>query len=200
VRVVALVRHGEDLGGERMAARGGAGLSARGRAQARAAGEFLAPLGAAVCCSPVARARETAEVLSAGAAVRVLDGLAPLDLGDWEGARADAAAPLAEALQRPGGGAPGGETLEALRARATVALDEARETGGHVVVVAHRMTNAVLLADALGLPPEAAPRVQQDPGAVSLLLEDRGGRLRPAAVNLTPLDPLRIGAAAVRVL
>jgi hypothetical protein len=62
------------------------------------------------------------------------------------------------------------------------------------------MTNAVLLADALGLPPEAAPRVQQDPGAVSLLLEDRAGRLRPAAVNLTPLDPLRRAAAAVRVL
>jgi broad specificity phosphatase PhoE len=200
VRVVALVRHGEDLGGERLAARGGAGLSVRGRAQARAAREFLAPLAAGVCSSPAPRARETAEVLSGGVVVRVLDGLAPLDLGEWEGARADAAAPLADALQRPGGRAPGGETLEALRVRATAALDEARDADGHVVVVAHRMTNAVLLADALGLPPEAAPRVQQDPGAVSLLLEDRAGRLRPAAVNLTPLDPLRRAAAAVRVL
>jgi broad specificity phosphatase PhoE len=130
----------------------------------------------------------------------VLPGLAALDLGAWEGIASEAATLLADVLQRAGGAAPDGETLEALRTRATAALAEARRAPGHVVVVAHRMTNAVLLADALGLPPEAAYRVQQDTGAVSLLLEDRRGRLRPAAVNLTPLDPLRRAAPAVHVV
>jgi broad specificity phosphatase PhoE len=159
VRVVALVRHGE----EQCGAEGeGCGLSARGRSEAAAARDLLALLRPrTVWSSPARPARETAMAIAAAAA-RPLPGLA-------EG---------------------GGGAIEALA--------EAREVPGHLVLVGHAAANALLLAEVLGMPSEAAGRLQQDPGAVSLLVEDRRGRLRVAAVNLTPLDPLRRAVAAVR--
>jgi len=160
VRVVALVRHGE----EQCGAEGEAcGLSARGRSEAAAARDLLGPLRPrTVWSSPARPARETAMAIAAAAAVRPLPGLAE-------------------------GGA-----------RAAAALAEAREVPGHLVLVGHGAATARLLSEVLGMPSEAAGRLQQDPGAVSLLVEDRRGRLRVAAVNLTPLDPLRRAVAAVR--
>jgi broad specificity phosphatase PhoE len=163
VRVVALVRHGEEqCGGEGE----GCGLSARGRAEAEAARDLLEPLGApTVWSSPARPALETAAAIAGAGPVRLLPGL--------------------------------GERGPDLAA-AAAALREAREAPGHLVLVGHRMGHALVLAEVLGMPPEAAGRVQQDTGAVSLLLEDRRGHLRAAAVNLTPLDPLRRAVAAVR--
>ncbi len=78
-------------------------------------------------------------------------------------------------------------------------LRQALPRTGNVLVVAHRLTNAVLLAEHLGLEPEQALRIPQDHAAVSLLsLED--SRDRVLALNITPLHPLRLERAQVEDL
>ena len=59
------------------------------------------------------------------------------------------------------------------------------------------MTNAVLLAELLGLPPRDACLVQQDPGGVTILARE-GERLAVPMLNISPLDPLRTRAVTSR--
>lgn len=201
MRLIALVRHGETEAAEAvLAARSRRSLSGRGRAQAAAAAQFLAPVPwARVVASDLPRARETARILADAGPVEDDPRLAPLDLGDWEGAPLDRTPELERRIREPGGRPPGGESLRQLGDRAWAALEEARRAPGNILLVAHRLTNAVLLARALGLGVDVAWLIQQAPGGVSVLIEERG-RIRPALVNVTPLDPLRLESRAVGVV
>lgn len=199
--MIAVLRHGAERGADPggVASRSAGGLSADGRAQAAAAARFLAPLGEPeVWSSPAPRALETARIVAGDRPVRVHRDLRGMELGDWEG-RARAA-DLAEALTPAAGRAPGGESLADLGERAGRALAEAAAADGDVVMVGHRMANAAMLGAALGLPPELAWLAQQSPGAVSALLADGPGRPRPGLLNVTPADPLRLGARRVGVV
>jgi broad specificity phosphatase PhoE len=121
-------------------------LSARGRAQAEAAGERFADLAiAAVYASHIRRARETAEAIAAVAGVEVREerGLREIEIGTVEDtmALADRLAWLAMVAMRDGSwtGIPGTEPSAAVRSRMLAALDgiAERHTGTRVAVVSH---------------------------------------------------------------
>jgi broad specificity phosphatase PhoE len=204
MRMAAIMRHGEpeDLGENvSIAAEESRGLSALGRRQAEAARAWLAGLEpVAVLCSDSPRAIETARIAGAPLEPTILPDLAGLRLGVWEeqplsGQRDRIRRLVSGELAPP----EGGETVRQVAERAQRALDGALPAEGNVLVVAHRLTNAVLIANKLGLEPELALRIPQDHAAVSLVsLED--SRDRVLAVNVTPLDPLRLSRLQVEDL
>jgi probable phosphoglycerate mutase len=201
--LVALLRHGEEDEGADgrvgLESRSPRGLSARGRAQAEAARDFLVSLDAErVACSDVPRAIETALVVAAGRPIDVVPQLGGMDLGEWEGSPASDLPDLARVLGDPSLRPPGGESLADLAARFRPAFLGVLPSEGAAIVVAHRMSNAVLVADLLGLPPADAALVQQDPGAITILAREPGGRLAVQMLNISPLDPLRAGAVTSR--
>ncbi len=194
--LLLLLRHGaaEGSGEGRLVGRTDAALLPPGEAQMReaAAGvrDLLRGAGAAMAfASPRRRARRSAEVLmealdppSPASALRVVEGLAEVDLGEWEGetyASLMAKDPgrmrahYADIVRsRP----PGGESLEDLRARVLPAWGEirAQAAGGCAVVVAHAAVNRVILCDALGIPLENFFRLEQDFAALNAI-EYHGG-------------------------
>lgn len=193
--LVALMRHGEEApapdGRVGVESRSRRGLSPTGRAQAEAARDFLASLDAPrVACSDAPRAIETARIVAAGRPVDVVAALAGLDVGEWEGRSAAELPDLARVLSDPSARPPGGESLADLEARVQPALLAALPERGDAVVVAHRMTNAVLLAGLMDLPLADAGLIQQDPGGITILAR-RDGSLSVQMLNLNPLDPLR---------
>ncbi len=126
-------------------------LTALGRQQAGELAERVAGFGLAqVFCSPLLRARETAQTVTERLGLpgpRVLDGLCELDIGSLEG-RSDAAAwqihddvHAAWAAGDLEARFPDGESRLSLLARLTEALSEvaqsAAETSGGVLLVAH---------------------------------------------------------------
>lgn len=199
--LVALLRHGEEDGaadGRRVESRSRRGLSATGRAQAEAARDFLASLGATrIASSDRPRAIETARIVAAGRPVDVVPALGSMDLGEWEGRPASEVPELGRVLSDPALRPPGGESLADLAARFRSAFLGVLPPEGDAIVVAHRMTNAVLLAEMLGLPPRDAALVQQDPGAITILARE-GERLAVQMLNVSPLDPLRTRAVTSR--
>lgn len=111
-------------------------LSMQGEAEAHAAVPHLEGRGInGICCSPLKRARRTAEIIGQGLGLPVVDmpGLEEMDVGRYEGVadyswvqswRQDAAI----------------ETLEpfpAVRTRVTSAVNQALTHASHVLIVAH---------------------------------------------------------------
>ena len=155
------------------------GLSERGRAHADAlAGDLAREPIAAVYTSPLQRARATAAPLAAqlGLEAVVEPDLRELDFGELEGLT------IAEAAERypvesgwmlaPGDAVfPGGETVAALRARATGAARTVaeRHADGTVAVFTHAVTIRAILADALAMPPDAMFRLDQSYGGISVV-------------------------------
>jgi broad specificity phosphatase PhoE len=201
--LVALLRHGEEDGADparRIETRSRRGLSSRGRAQARAARDFLAPLDAdRIVCSDSVRAIETAAIVADGRPLEIVPELAGLALGEWEGRGIGELPELARVLTGREARPPQGESLGDLHARAWPAFAHALPESGDAIVVAHRLVNAVLLAGPLGLSLDAAGLIQQGAGAVSVL-ERAGSELTVSMLNVTPLDPLRCGLSAVTLL
>ena len=132
-------------------------LNPAGREDARRMAAILAarPL-AAIYCSDLLRARQTAEVLArvTGAPLILEPRLREVALGDWEGQLfSDIRARYPEEIRlrllqplhsRP----PGGETLWEVWLRVKSAVDEiaARHPGQEVAIVAHGLSLAVLIA------------------------------------------------------
>ena len=194
--LLALLRHAEEFGtsapGARVHTRGPRGISERGRAQAQAAARFLEPLAAQrVISSDARRAVETAEIIAAGRPVEIVPELAGLDLGDWDGLPLEEMPELAAVLSDPARRPPRGESLANLLERARPAFHAALSVDGDAIVVSHRMTNAVLLAEMMGLPPDHAGLILQDPTGINVI--DRRGRAPAVAMlNVSPLDPMRL--------
>ncbi len=178
---VTLLRHGEPDWTPVGASVPDPGLTAYGRAQARAVAPRIAAAGIdAIYVSPYRRAQETAEPLAQIARVApvILPGLAEIGV-DVDGlSQEDVDRYFTDASQRPlaehWSGWPGAETFRDFHARVTAALEDllarhglrARREPAHdftqwdlggepaqIAVVAHGGTNAVALAHLLDVPP-----------------------------------------------
>lgn len=191
-----LLRHGQtELSVERRySGRGNPPLTALGREQAANAAKMLGDKGniAAIVCSPLGRARETAEAAGRmlGLPVRVLDGLIETDFGAWEGmtfleARDQDPELHARWLGDPSVPPPGGgesfdqvrERIEGVR-RDLVAL----YPGANVLVVSHVTPIKTLLQLALGVGPSLLYRLHLDLASLSIaeFYPDGGASVRLA--------------------
>jgi probable phosphoglycerate mutase len=119
---------------------------------------------AAVICSPLARARQTADAVADATGAPVLEspGLIETDFGAWEGLTFAEAAERDPELHRawlsdPAVPTPGGESFEQVRERVAAVRDEllVRHGGATLVLVSHVTPIKMLLR--LGL--EAGPSI-----------------------------------------
>ncbi len=196
---VFLLRHGatEWSANGRHTGRTDIELTTRGRELAIAAGRVLAGVrGPAadppvtVLTSPRVRARDTAEL--AGLKPTVDGRLVEWDYGDYEGLTTPEIrqeAPGWTVWTHP---IPGGESAEAVGARADGVLTECRRAvgSGDVVLVGHGHFSRVLTARWLGLPPTAGVGFKLDAGGLSVLGDERGVP-RLDHINLVELDEPR---------
>ncbi len=175
------MRHGEPAWIVDGIAQGDAGLTGRGRRQARLVADRLAsrsPELTEILVSPARRARETADPLIAatGLPAHIVPDLVEIRTPDWSGKPAEAVADLlASSRHRPPeawwAGLPGGESFADFHERirgALLRLLAARGTRPHpehpllwqveedhhrIAVVAHAGANAVAMGVLLGLDP-----------------------------------------------
>lgn len=176
--LVWLVRHGETEWSTagRHTGRTDLPLTDLGRRQAKAIGDLVGEVkDAYVLCSPLERARDTAEL--AGFRVDAIDAdLTEWDYGDYEGLtsaqiRAD----------RPGwelwtDGAPGGERPDDVARRADRVLDRARQLvpARTVVLVAHGHICRMIAARWIGMAPAGGRHLLLGTAAPSLLAAQYG--------------------------
>ena len=175
-----LFRHGEtawSLSGQHTG-RTDLPLTTAGRRRARAIGRRLSgrPF-ALVMSSPLARALETCRLAGYGEAAELSDDLMEWDYGDYEGRRT---ADIQK--ERPGwslwrDGVPGGETVEAVGARARAVIATASAAAGDVALFAHGHVLRVLGACWLGLPPDGGRLFALGTAAVSVLGYERDTRV-----------------------
>lgn len=119
-------------------------------------------------CSPLARARRTAELLRPGAPVTIEPRLREMSFGVWEGRtivelRATVGAEFVDAERRgldfqP----PGGESPRATMARLSEWVTDIAAAGEPVVAVSHKATMRALLALATGWDMTARPPMKLD--------------------------------------
>jgi probable phosphoglycerate mutase len=147
-----IVRHGATEWSEtgRHTSRTDLPLLPEGREQARALGRALDPADFdRVLCSPLQRARETCELAGFGDRMEIIEELREWDYGDYEGLT------TAEIRERDPGwnmwrdGCPGGESPEAVAARADRVLSQLG--GARAIVFAHGHLLRVLSARWIGL-------------------------------------------------
>jgi len=197
VTVFHLLRHGEHvLRGRVLAGRTpGVGLSARGRAEIAAVADRLAEEQiAALCSSPLQRARETAEILAErlDLPIEYREDVLELDFGEWTGLTFDAVR-ADERWQlwstcRSIATVPGGESMRQVQERAVKALFELRQAhcDGTVVVVSHGDVIRAALLFALGMPLDLYARIDIDIASISTIeVFDTGFRVR--RLNQRPL-------------
>jgi probable phosphoglycerate mutase len=179
-------------------------LNARGREQARAAGEGLREMAFdRAVTSGLARTEETARLVLAGRAVpvEVEPRLREIETGrmrEWSGVSA-------EQVQRAVLGALddlttesrflAGETFGELGERLESCWRDllARPDWRTLLVVAHGVVNRWLLCHAVGAPLPALAGFEQDAACINLIEVDKTGRCLVRLVNFTPLDPTKAG-------
>lgn len=189
-----LIRHGATAWNEagRIQGRSDPGLSAGGRA---AVARWALPAGAAWAaearwiCSPLRRARETAEILH-GAPVACEPRLAEMDWGAWEGRSlaglrdefgADMIANEGRGLDfRP----PGGESPREVQRRLQPLLAELAAVGADVVAVSHKGVLRAVYALASGWDLTGKPPAKLRDGCAQSFTLDRAGRPRVERLNI----------------
>ncbi len=159
--MLILVRHGESTGNAAglLLGRIDASLTDRGLAQARALGPALVGVSRLIC-SPLDRARTTAEALGTGLPIEVDERWIEVDYGQLDGCPLGSVPPemWAEWRSDPDFRPPGGETLVELGARVGSACAEhfavegaGARAEGAVVVVTHMSPIKAATCWALGL-------------------------------------------------
>jgi broad specificity phosphatase PhoE len=155
-------------------------LTDAGREAARALAPRLADVEfAAVRCSPLGRARETATLagIDLGAPNAVLDDdLLEWDYGDYEGITTPQ---IRET--RPGwflwrDGCAGGEDAADVGARVDRVIDAVCRVEGNVLIVAHGHLLRVLGSRWITEPPSHGARLSLDTGSICVLGQERGVR------------------------
>ena len=162
-------------------------LNDEGREQARATGEWLAPLSGtfdAVVSSPVRRTRETAEILAQFFDLEIDEepGIAEMEFGTWDGMSFtevheqypdEISSWLGDLESAP----HGGESFRAVEKRVLEGRDRivSSYAGQTVVCVSHVTPIKTLVADALGAPLEAVYRMELAPASVTVISYFRGG-------------------------
>ncbi len=158
------------------------GLTDDGRAQVRAAAEWLSPMADrvdGVLGSPVRRARESAEILAELLGEHEVveePGFAEMEFGRWDGltfgdVSERHAEELAGWLGQTHVAPPGGESFEQVQERVEAALGRvlADHAGRTVVVASHVTPIKVLVAGALGAPLRAMYRMELSPASVTVI-------------------------------
>jgi probable phosphoglycerate mutase len=176
--VIWLVRHGETEWSRdgRHTSHTDLPLTAHGRGQAAAiARQLHGHAFARVLCSPLRRARETAQLLDV-ADVEIDDDLSEIDYGDYEGLTS---AEIRESV--PGWTVfthdmPGGESLDHAAARADRVIWSAEDVGDDVLLVAHGHILRILAARWLEQPPSFGARLLLETATVSVLGYERETR------------------------
>ncbi len=148
-----------------------------------------------VWSSTMLRSRQTADAIADGLPLGVLPGIEELDCGEWDGLSFDeirARFPEEYALrgEDPARPMPGGETLDALAARALDALGALlAHTEGNLAVCAHAGVNRVLIRKLTGRPFSEREPVPQPYLCVNILRFD-GSALTVSAVARTAAELL----------
>ena len=156
-------------------------LNEEGRAQARATGEWLAPLADdfdVVISSPVRRTRETAEIVAEHLRldIEVEDGIAEMEFGSWDGLSFtevqerfpdDLSAWLGDLDAAP----HGGESLRTVQKRVLEGRDRILEqyAGRTVVAVSHVTPIKVIVAEAMGASLDGVYRMELGPASVTVV-------------------------------
>ncbi|MFT3799738.1 MAG: histidine phosphatase family protein [Burkholderiaceae bacterium] len=183
---IILARHGhvDWIAPERFRGRAELALSPLGERQAKALGRRIAQSWKPdlIHTSPLSRCMHTGGAIAeaAGARTEVLEALADIDYGEWQGltheevrsrwpdeARAWFDAPDLAVI-------PGGETLADVLVRALKVLQLVlrHHAGRTVVLVGHDSINRVLLLQCLGLPLSRYWRIKQEPCCVNEITVD----------------------------
>ena len=145
-------------------------LTQNGRALAMQWAPILAQLNfALVLTSPLQRARETCDLTGLGERAEIDGDLMEWDYGDYEGLT-----PKQIHEQEPEwllfrDGCPGGETPEAVAARADRVIARVRAIGQNVAMFAHGHIFRVFVARWIGLPPAAGSHFLLDTATVCVL-------------------------------
>jgi probable phosphoglycerate mutase len=177
---VVLVRHGETewSSSGRHTSYTDIALTPRGCEQAHSLAARLREIDfSLVLSSPRARARMTCEFAGLAARSEVTDDLAEWNYGDYEGkttAEIRAAVPGWTIFRD---GAPGGETAEAVAARADRMLARAVDAGGVVAMFSHGHFLRVLGARWIGEPAAAGAWLGLDTATLSFLGHEREQRV-----------------------
>lgn len=176
---LTVIRHGPTEWSEngRHTGRTDLPLLASGRERARALASVLDPGEyALVLCSPLLRARETAALAGfASTAVECAE-LREWDYGDYEGLTTAEIHARAPDWSLWSDGAPGGESPDAVAARAELVIARAGTAAGPVLMFAHGHILRVLGARWLGQPVSFGARLVLDPATVSQLGHEHGQR------------------------
>lgn len=154
-------------------------LTERGERMAQQAAARIASAGGidAIVSSPLGRARQTAQYCAdaLGMSVTVMDELAELDFGEWEGktfAEVIAEDPdqhqkwLGDTSMAP----PGGESVQAVNRRVKKALESLKEQypAGNVLVVSHVTPIKLFLRAALDAPTNVVNKIHLDLASLSI--------------------------------
>lgn len=176
---IILARHGETEWNVSEIFRGRADieLSENGKRQAVLLAEYLSDAKIdAVYSSPLRRALTTAEEITGyhNLKVRIGSSLIDFDYGRWQGlslkqVRDRFPALYATWISHPDRVTmPGGESLDDVRERAAIMVDEViARHNGTVVLVAHRVVNKVLICALLGLDNSRFWQIRQDTGGIT---------------------------------
>lgn len=177
-----LVRHGEPAAEKPdiCCAAPEIGLSETGLLQMEGVAGYLQtePL-AAIYCSPLKRALESARILASihGCPLEVVPDLRELDFGEFSGLTFDEISARDSEfyrrwMKRPTSVRfPNGEDFRDMRVRVLMSVDAIRRerAGQTSVIVSHAGVNRLLIAHALGMPAPRLFRLGQDHAAVNLL-------------------------------
>jgi len=200
IRIV-LVRHGQTEWNkfERFRGRVDIDLDETGRKQAEAAAEKIAQWEiSAIYSSPLKRTMTTAQFAAArlGLAVQPLEEINDMDFGEWQGLSIEETRRKYSSLfdlwrYRPEKlEIPGAETLEDVRKRVLVAIDEvtAKHEDETIALVSHRVVCKVLLCYILGLDNSHFWQIAQDTTAINLFEIWDG---RPSVISINDTCHLR---------
>jgi len=149
-------------------------LTEDGREHARTLAPTLAALDFTLAlCSPLARARDTADLAGFGGRYELRDALMEFDYGAYEGITTDE---IRES--RPGwsvwrDGSLDGESPDDVGARVDTVIEESRAAGGDVVCFAHGHVLRVLAARWVDQPASFGGRLALSTGAVCVLGYER---------------------------
>jgi len=170
--MVYLVRHGETAWTltAQHTGRTDLPLNEQGERQAREVGTRLHALRIdRILSSPLQRARRTAELALPDSSIEADDDLMEWDYGAYEGRST-----VDIEVERPGwrllrDGSPGGETLDAVGARADRVIGRLRAAGGNVLLIAHREILRILAVRWIGLAPVEGRRLLLATASLSVL-------------------------------
>jgi broad specificity phosphatase PhoE len=194
--LVILVRHGQtdDNVNGKISGQSPVPLNARGRDQVKAAADVLTCLGVTrILSSPLARARQTADILAQHLQVEIeeVPDLREVGYGDWEGKyfRDIRGEPVAQQVFHDPIKAvfPNGESLPDVQQRGVQVIELVHQTHpqGVVVLVSHGDVIRTSLAHYLDMPFNEYRRLNLDNGALSVL-ELFQNWVRIKAINFVP--------------